>query len=197
VLPRLAARECLVGASSLAALAEGGALAVVDVRASLVVQAIRDDLRIEVADGAKAALAALDAGRAEAALVGRCDLDRVDRGDEVGRSFEELAFPPPPARGAVSLLVRDHDEAAAAQLARLDDVASRAMLNAELAFEEAAPDGFAVGAFAMLDGELLALRALLGRSADGRLWFGDAAGPSSTAAALGRGLAAQLAEAVD
>lgn len=197
MLPRRDPRECLLGASSLAVLPEGAPLAVVDERAAVVVRVIRDDLRIEVAGSASSAIAALDEGRAAAALVGRCDLARLDRDEEPGHTFEEMAFLPPPGRGAATLLARASDEATAALAAAVDDPVAHAALLAELAFAGQTPAGLAAGAFATFDGELLALRALLARSADARLWFGDAAGPADAAAELGGGLATRLAEAVD
>jgi porphobilinogen deaminase len=157
---------------------------------------MRDDLTIEVAGSATAALAALDEGRAGAALVGRCDLERFGRGEAPGQTFEEMAFLPPPGRGAATLLARAGDEATAALAAPANDPAAHAALQAELAFASDAPAGFALGAFAMLDAELLALRVLLARSADSRLWFGDAAGPPESAADLGSGLAARLTQEV-
>jgi hydroxymethylbilane synthase len=197
VLAREDARECLVTseASSVGGLARGLRVAVTDHRARLVLRAIRDDLQAVVVASAQDALVQLDGGRVSACLVGRSDLERIGRGSEAAQTFEEMAFLPQPGRGSASLLVRDDDELTAKRLSVLDHVEARAALVAETAFTAAVDIRYAVGAYASLDGELLALRGMVGRLEDGRLWFGDAAGPPDAAVELGHGLARRLVEA--
>ena len=198
MLARDDARECLVtrDGSTLGALAEGAGLAVLDDRAGLVVRAIRDDLDIQITSAAQA-LAALDSERVAGCLLGCGVLARLERGDEASQTFDEMAFLPPSGRGAVSLLVRDDAGDVDERLGVLDDPDAHAALIAELAFADATADGFATGAFASVDGELLALRAMLGQPQDGRLWFGDAAGPLGDAGELGRGLAQRMRDEVE
>ncbi len=199
MLARDDARECLVtrDGATLGALAEGAGLAVLDDRAGLVVRAIRDDLDVQITPAAAQALAALDSGRVAGCLLGCTVLARLERSDEASQTFEEMAFLPPPGRGAVWLLVRDDDGDVEERLRDLDDPHAHAALIAELAFAEGTADGFATGAFGTVDGELLALRAMLGRPQDGRLWFGDAAGPLGDAGELGRGLAQRMRDEVE
>src|SRR5690606_34696087 len=86
------------------------------------------------------------------------------------------------------------DDAVRALLANVDDVATRAAADAERGVLAALGTGcdLPVGAYAQIDGDLVALRAFVA-SEDHRMpVFGDATGPLREAAQLGRGLGERL-----
>jgi hydroxymethylbilane synthase len=100
---------------------------------------------------------------------------------------------PAPAQGALAVECRAADATTRAALARIDDPELRLTVTAERAFLAALEAGcrFPAGAFAEHFGTTLKLHAFVATD-DGRLLRSKMAGPSETAAGLGRALAEEL-----
>src|SRR5690606_20450445 len=104
----------------------------------------------------------------------------LGRLEEATQIFEAEAFLPSPAQGVIALECRIEDDATREVLAMVDDAPSRAAAEAERGVLAALGTGcdLAVGAYARLDGDLLAVRGVLGGDREGtEPVFGDATGP--------------------
>jgi hydroxymethylbilane synthase len=145
-------------------------------------------------------VAKVRSGELDAVLLARAGLARIGRLEEVTEVLDPLQMLPAPGQGALAVECRDGspDAGLAAQLALLDDPASRAATTAERAVLATLEGGCSapVGALADVvegeDGEELWLRAVA-LSTDGTLSVRrSAAGDPNDAAGLGERLAKEM-----
>jgi len=143
-------------------------------------------------------LAAVASGDIDAVVVARAGLARLGRLDEVTETLDPIQILPAPAQGALAVECRADDADLVGILARLDDPASRATVEAERALLGALEAGCTapVGAMCELaegeDGPELFLRANV-TAIDGSAAVRSSASRSpDQAAQLGRLLAADL-----
>ena len=193
VLPREDVRDCLVGASSIAALPQGARVGTsAPRRAAQLLHARPDCLVVPFRGNVATRLARLAAGEADATLLALAGLNRLGE-HGVGHPLEAVHWLPAPGQGAIAIEARAHDAATCALLARIDHGASRASLMAERALL-AALGGNCHSPIAVLStvtGATIKMEAAL-FSPDGaeriggaaRFSVGDAAGPAALAERL-------------
>lgn len=167
MLPRADPRDRLVGADSLAALADGARLGTASPRRAAQVRARRPDVETVMLRGnVQTRLAKLSAGEVDATLLAAAGLDRLGMHD-VG--VAEDALLPAPSQGAVGIETLADNDAVRALLAAIDHAPTHGCVALERAFLLAIGGSChsAVAAHAMLDGDQAWLRAEL-LSVDGR-----------------------------
>ena len=197
ILTRGDPRDVLVasGGRRLAELPAGARVGTGSVRRKLLLHALRPDLDVvDIRGNVDTRLGKVASGEYDAVVIAAAGLDRLGRFDEATQVFEALEFLPSPGQGAIAVQCRVDDAATVERLLAVDDAGTRAAVEAERGFlaELGAGCSLPVGAFAQVDGDLIALRAMLGDDAAEHARFGDAAGPAAEGAELGRGLARQL-----
>ncbi len=163
MLPRADVRDRLIGAESVADLAQGATVGTSSPRRRAQLLRLRPDLDVVMFRGnVDTRLAKLAAGEADATLLAAAGLDRLGR-DGIGRAISTDTMLPAPAQGAVGIEVRADDEGAAMTVAVIDDPATSACVLAERALLAAlgADCHSPVAALAGLSGEMLTLRAEL------------------------------------
>ncbi len=201
VLRRGDARDALVasGGRRLAELPAGARVGTSSGRRAALLRALRPDLQpVEVRGNVDTRLRLVEEGRYAALLLALAGLVRLGRADAATQIFDAGEFLPAPGQGAIAIECRADDERALALLAAADHAPTRAAVEAERGVLVALGSGCAlpVGAHAVVDGDLLALRGMLAGPGDGLPLFGDAAGPVAQAARLGRGLGERLRDAL-
>jgi hydroxymethylbilane synthase len=124
-------------------------------------------------------------------------LDRLGRLDDATQLFEAMEFLPAPGQGVIAVECRADDAATRELLEGIDHAPTRVAVEAERGFLASLGTGCSlpVGAYAQVDGDLVALRAMLAHEATGEPLFGEATGPLAEAEAVGRGLGARMLEA--
>ncbi len=137
-------------------------------------------------------------GDYDAVVLARAGLSRLGRLDEITEVLDPLQMLPAPGQGALAIECRAADADLVADLAALDDPASRAAITAERAVLSTLEAGCSapLGALAEVvegeDGDELWLRAVV-HSADGVLSVRmSATGPVDQARALGTRLASEM-----
>ena len=190
-------RDVLVasGGRRLAELPAGARVGTSSVRRRLLLQVLRPDIDIvEIRGNVDTRLGKVASGEYDAVVLAAAGLDRLGRLGEATQIFDALEFLPSPGQGAIAVQCREDDTDTIERLLAIDDAGTRAAVEAERGFlaELGAGCSLPVGAYAQIDGDLVALRAMLGDDAAEHARFGDAAGPSADGADLGRGLARQL-----
>ena len=197
ILPRGDPRDVLVASEGrrLAELPSGARVGIGSVRRRLLLRALRPDLELaDIRGNVDTRVGKVASGEYDAVVIAAAGLDRLGRLDEATQVFEALEFLPSPGQGAIAVQCREDDRDTAERLRSIDDAGTRAAVEAERGFlaELGAGCTLPVGAYAQVDGDLVALRAMLGDDAGEHARFGDAAGPASDSDDLGRGLARQL-----
>lgn len=195
-------RDCLVTRTggTLSALPEGARVGTSSARRSALLRAIRPD--IEVADirgNVDTRIQKVHSGEYDAAILAMAGLGRIGRADEATQTFEAVAFLPSPGQGVIAIECREDDDAVRALLANVDHAPTRAAAEAERGVLAALGTGcdLPVGAYAQVDGDLLALRAFVATE-DRRIpVFGDATARLHEAEQLGRGLGERLLAVVE
>jgi hydroxymethylbilane synthase len=183
---RADARDALCGAESLDALGQGAVVGTSSLRRRAELLALRPDLDVrELVGNVDTRLGRLETGDYDAIVLAFAGLQRLDRAGE-GTPLAELV--PAPGQGCLVLEARaDHDHAADAAAAVMDEAALRA-LTAERAVvgELDASCRTPIGVHARLDGEgALALAAFVGLP-DGSHWIRDeVSGEADSPATLG------------
>jgi hydroxymethylbilane synthase len=186
-------RDALCGAESLSDLAEGAVVGTSSLRRRAELLALRPDLDVRDLQGnVDTRLGRLAAGDYNAIVLAFAGLERLDRAAE-GRPLDELV--PAPGQGCLVLEARsDHEHAAAAAAAVMDDPALRC-LTAERAvvgeLDASCRTPIGVHARAAGDGELV-LASFVGLP-DASQWIDDVvAGHAEAPAALGELAAERL-----
>jgi hydroxymethylbilane synthase len=197
ILTRGDPRDVLVASEGrrLAELPAGARVGTGSVRRKLLLRLLRPDLDIvDIRGNVDTRIGKVASGEYDAVVIAAAGLARLGRLDEATQVFEALEFLPSPGQGAIAVQCREDDADTVERLLAVDDPATRAAVEAERGYLAALGAGctLPVGAFAQVDGDLIALRAMLGDDAAEHARFGDAAGPAADGADLGRGLARQL-----
>jgi hydroxymethylbilane synthase len=193
---RADARDALCGAPSLDALPEGARVGTGSLRRRALLLAARGDLEIvPVAGNVDTRLRKLGEGAADALVLARAGLERLDRADEAGDLLDPEAFVPAPGQGTLALEARTGDEDVRAALATVHDHGAATCLSAERALAAGlggschTPIG---GHATLMAGDRLRLRAFVGLP-DGSAWVRDVVeGPAGEPERLGREAAARL-----
>lgn len=133
VLPRADRRDCLVGAKSIADIAEGAVVGTSAPRRAAQLLNLRPDCTVVTFRGNVATrLGKLEAGEADVTFLAAAGLERLDQ-SAVGSPLEADEWIPAAAQGAIALECRAGDETTLAALAALDHAETRAELEAERA----------------------------------------------------------------
>ena len=199
MLERADARDRLIGADSLASLADGARLGTSSPRREAQVRARRPDLQVTLLRGnVQTRLAKLQRGEVDATLLAAAGLDRLGM-QAVGTPVDDML--PAPSQGAVGIeTLADNDEVLAV-LAPIDHRETHGCVDLERAFLLGAGGDChsALAAHAAPDGDSVLLKAEI-LSPDGReVVAGEilcAAGDRAGASALARDLLAQASPAL-
>ena len=133
MLPRADVRDRLIGAASIADLAQGATVGTSSPRRRAQLLRMRPDLDIVMFRGnVDTRLAKLATGEADATLLAAAGLERLNRPD-VGVAIPLDVMLPAPAQGAVGIETRADDTATRALIASLDHAATHACVLAERA----------------------------------------------------------------
>lgn len=195
-------RDALVASRGrpLAALPAGARVGTSSQRRATLLHALRPDLAVvELRGNVDTRLRRVAAGDLDGAVLAAAGLERLGRIGEATQLFEAMEFLPAPGQGVIAIECRADDAATLALLAALEDAPTRVAAEAERGFLAALGSGCSlpVGAYAQLDGDLVALRAMIADE-DGRApLFGEATGAHAAAAAVGRGLGERLRAAIE
>lgn len=180
---------------SLDALPPGAVVGTSSLRRQCQIRALRPDLAIrDLRGNVNTRLAKLDAGEYDAIILAAAGLIRLEMVERITAFIEPETSLPANGQGAVGIECRTDDARTKALLAPLEHSATRVRVNAERAMNRRLEGGCQVpiGAYALLEGNEVWLRGLVG-SVDGtQLLTADIKGASSDAEALGVQLAEQL-----
>jgi len=163
MLPRADVRDRLVGAESIAMLAQGARIGTSSPRRAAQLRHLRPDLAIVPFRGnVDTRLRKLAEGEADATLLAAAGLDRLSRG-EVGHAIPIDVMLPAPAQGAVGIEARADDAETLVRLAAIDDLATHVCVLAERALLAAlgADCHSPVAALARIEGSTIDIAAAL------------------------------------
>ncbi|MFL6858643.1 MAG: hydroxymethylbilane synthase [Allosphingosinicella sp.] len=184
MLPREEVSDRLIGAESLAALAEGASVGTSSPRRSAQLLARRPDLAIvPIRGNVETRLRKIETGEFDATLLASAGLRRLGRGD-VGIVLDD--FLPAPAQGAIGVEVRADDRRLMALVQAIDHRDTHVAVDAErrLLAGLGGSCRSAVAALAIVEGEEIRLRAEIlsadgheVQSCDARFGIGDKEAP--------------------
>jgi hydroxymethylbilane synthase len=181
--------------ADLAELPEGAVVGTSSLRRQCQIKAVRPDLQIrDLRGNVNTRLAKLDAGEFDAIILAAAGLIRLGFVERIRNYISIEQSLPANGQGAVGIECRSADVALQALLAPLEHAQTRSAVLAERAMNRALQGGCQVpiGAFAVLEGEQLWLRGLVGQL-DGRtILRSEVRGHSADAELLGQQLAAAL-----
>jgi hydroxymethylbilane synthase len=187
--------DALVGAASLAALAQGATVGTASARRAAQLRALREDLSITVLRGnVDTRLRKLAEGEVDALVLAAAGLKRLGRGSEIGCVLDELV--PCAGQGTLVLEGRAGDVVAAAAAQAITDRATWDALCAERALVAGldASCNTPLGAHATIGAEGIVLRTFVGLP-DGSPWLRDETPPAPTPVRAGELAAARLLSA--
>lgn len=180
---------------SLAQLPQGAVVGTSSLRRQSQLRALRPDLLVKDLRGnVNTRLAKLDQGQYDAIILAAAGLIRLNMHERIASYIEPEESLPAVGQGAVGIECRLQDEQTMALLKPLEDAATRSRVTAERAMNLALQGGCQVpiGSFALLEGEQLFLRGLVG-SVDGKhIIRKEIRGHRDDAQQLGLSLAEQL-----
>ena len=137
MLPRADARDRLIGARSIGALAKGAVIGTSSPRRAAQLKRLRPDLEtVSIRGNVDTRLAKLNAGEVDATLLAGAGLDRLGR-SEVGIPIDISEMLPAPAQGAIGIECRSDDVMTVALLHAIDHRETHDMVLAERAFTKA------------------------------------------------------------
>ncbi len=163
MLPRADVRDRLIGAESVAALADGATVGTSSPRRRAQLLRMRPDLNVVMIRGnVDTRLAKLAAGEVDATLLAAAGLDRLGKGD-CGRAVATSIMLPAPAQGAVGIEIRHDDSKVRALVAEIDDTDTHLCVETERSLLAALGGDChsPIAALAQLAGATLSLRAEL------------------------------------
>ncbi len=163
MLPRADVRDRLIGAVTVAQLAERARVGTSSPRRAAQLLRMRPDLLVESLRGnVETRLAKIAAGEADATLLAAAGLERLGRYD-VGSAIPVELMLPAPGQGAIGIECRSDDINTRALLGPISDQETMAAVLAERAFSRALGGTChsPVGALALVEGDALWLRAEL------------------------------------
>jgi hydroxymethylbilane synthase len=195
---RVDPRDVICGADSLASLPAGSRVGTSSLRRAAQLRALRDDLQVvELRGNVDTRLRKLEEGAADALVLARAGLERLDRTRAAGAVLDPETFVPAPGQGALALEARADDEATRLAVEGLNDPEAAACLAAEraLAAELGGSCHTPIGGHATpaSEGDRLRLRAFVGLP-DGSAWVRDAV-EGKAPDALGREVAERVLSA--
>jgi hydroxymethylbilane synthase len=200
-------RDAFVGRDGkrLAELPLGARVGTSSQRRAGLLRMLRPDLAVaEIRGNVDTRLRKVADGEYDGAMLAAAGLARLGRLDEASQLFDAMEFLPAPGQGVVALECRAQDSDTRALLVAVDHTTTRAVATAERAFLAALGSGcqLPVGAYAQIDGDLLALRAMLGAEpgvvdGDRPPLFGDATARPEHAEQMGRELGERLLAAAE
>ncbi len=181
--------------ASLDELPQGAVVGTSSLRRQCQLRARRPDLQVrDLRGNVNTRLAKLDAGEYDAILLAAAGLQRLGMAERIRQALPVELSLPANGQGVLAIECRLADRQTLALLAPLDDADSRDRVLAERAMNRALQGGCQVpiGAHAVVAGDQLWLRGLVG-SPDGRQLLQDEIrGPRQAAEALGEALARRL-----
>lgn len=194
---RADARDALVsrGRAGLDQLAQGARVGTSSLRRLCQLRALRSDLVVEVLRGnVDTRLRKVDEGVVDAAVLACAGLDRLGRGDRITERLSIDRMLPAIGQGALALEMRADDTRVQGLCRALGDADSEVEVAAERALLEALGAGCRtpVAGHAVVAGDRLVIRALVGRPDASEILRERVEGPRRDATALGRRLAERL-----
>jgi len=181
--------------ADLAELPEGAVVGTSSLRRQCQIKAVRPDLQIrDLRGNVNTRLAKLDAGEFDAIILAAAGLIRLGFVERIRNYISIEQSLPANGQGAVGIECRSADVALQALLAPLEHAKTRSAVLAERAMNRALQGGCQVpiGAFAVLEGEQLWLRGLVGQLDGREILRAEVRGLSADAELLGQQLAAAL-----
>jgi len=181
--------------ASVEVLPHGARVGTSSLRRQCQLRAVRPDLVIvDLRGNVNTRLSRLDSGDYDAIVLAAAGLKRLGMEQRIARALPPEDMLPAIAQGVIGIECRSDDARVMSLIAALNDphtvlrtAAERAM-NARLAGGCQAP----VAGYSELDGDVLHLRGLVGRTDGSDLVYGDISGPHADAASLGEQLAEDL-----
>ena len=181
--------------ASFDAMPAGSIVGTSSLRRSCQILANRPDLKVEWLRGnIQTRMGKLDAGDYDAILLATSGLQRMGLGERVRLDIPAEISLPACGQGALGIELREDDERCAALVAPLNDVPSATCVLAERAMNTRLQGGCQVpiGGYAVLEGDQLWLRALVGEPEGTLILRAEAKGPASDPVALGIKVAEDL-----
>ena len=180
---------------SLVSLPAGARVGTSSLRRQCQLLAARPDLQVvTIRGGVHTRLAKLDAGEFDALLLAVAGLQRLGLGQRVREVIRPELILPAVGQGVLGIECRQGDEGAESLIATLNDADSAACVGAERAMNQKLGGGCQVpiAGFAELDGEELALRALVASIDGARVLRAKGRAPRGEGALLGASVADDL-----
>jgi hydroxymethylbilane synthase len=200
-LPREDPRDVLCSRGPrLAELPHGAVVGTSSPRRACQLRALRPDLQVEdIRGNVDTRLRKLDEGRYEAILLAAAGLHRLGLGHRITEYLAPAVMLPQVGQGAVALETRADDRWALAHVGPLDDLPTRAAVEAERAFLARLGAGCTApaGAHATLavDGETVVVEGMIGAMDGSRVVRLAREGPAADGPAVGAAVADALMEA--
>jgi len=176
-------------------LPQGAVVGTSSLRRQCQIRALRPDLDIKDLRGnVNTRLAKLDDGQYDAIILAAAGLIRLEMHDRIKAFIEPEVSLPANGQGAVGIECRDDDDVTKALLSPLEHNETRIRVNAERAMNRRLEGGCQVpiGAYALVDGDEVHLRGLVGAVDGSEILRADISGQAVDAQMLGTQLAEQL-----
>jgi hydroxymethylbilane synthase len=177
------------------ALPQGAIVGTSSLRRQCQVRAMRPDLEIrDLRGNVNTRLAKLDSGQYDAIILAAAGLIRLEMGERIRDFIEPEVSLPANGQGAVGIECRIDDSVTKALLAPLEHSETRIRVNAERAMNRHLEGGCQVpiGAYALVDGEQVHLRGLVGAIDGSEILRDEISGHVDDAEKLGIELAKKL-----
>ena len=177
------------------ALPQGAIVGTSSLRRQCQIRALRPDLEIrDLRGNVNTRLAKLDSGQYDAIILAAAGLIRLEMGERIRDFIEPEVSLPANGQGAVGIECRINDEVTKALLAPLEHSETRIRVNAERAMNRHLAGGCQVpiGAYALVDGEQVHLRGLVGAIDGSEILRDEISGHVDDAEKLGVELAKKL-----
>ena len=177
------------------ALPQGAIVGTSSLRRQCQIRAMRPDLEIrDLRGNVNTRLAKLDSGQYDAIILAAAGLIRLEMGERIRDFIEPEVSLPANGQGAVGIECRIDDEVTKALLAPLEHSETRIRVNAERAMNRHLEGGCQVpiGAYALVDGEQVHLRGLVGAIDGSEILRDEISGHVDDAEKLGIELAKKL-----
>ncbi|TVU82020.1 MULTISPECIES: hydroxymethylbilane synthase [Pseudoalteromonas] len=181
--------------ANIAQLPQGAIVGTSSLRRQCQIRELRPDLEIrDLRGNVNTRLAKLDDGQYDAIILAAAGLIRLQMRDRIKAFIEPEESLPANGQGAVGIECRIDDEVTQALLAPLEHNETRIRVNAERAMNRRLEGGCQVpiGAYALVDGEQVHLRGLVGAIDGSEILRAEISGKAIDAEQLGVQLAEQL-----
>lgn len=181
--------------ATLDALPQGAIVGTSSLRRQCQIRALRPDLEIrDLRGNVNTRLAKLDSGQYDAIILAAAGLIRLDMSERIAQYIEPEVSLPANGQGAVGIECRIDDDITKALLAPLEHTETRIRVNAERAMNRRLEGGCQVpiGAYALVDGEQVNLRGLVGAIDGSEILHDEVTGHIDEAEKLGVELAEKL-----